>query len=242
MGYVDLHSHVLPALDDGSPDMATTMAMLQGLNEVGFEQVLATPHQKAAQFLPAISSIHRAHVEARGAVTEAGIGLTLGVAAENFWDDVFFSRMRDMSFPRYNEGRAFLFEIPTSEIPVRFEDTLFEFSTRGYLPVMAHPERYTPFWKDLDRLERIGRSCALVVDLAALAGYHGFRLGRLAKRLVADGIAHAVASDVHTPSDIRQAAEGIGWIRKRLGEEVVTRLLLENPRCILSGELPDRQR
>jgi protein-tyrosine phosphatase len=239
MGFVDLHSHVLPALDDGSPDLETSVAMLRMLRAVGFDEVCATPHQKASQFLPPLAAVQEAYRRTAGAVEQAGLRLPLRLAAENYWDHVFFERTRDGSFPRYDEGRAFLFEIPPDEVPARFEEALFSLAARGFLPVMAHPERYTRFWGDLDRLARIGRSCALVVDLGALAGYHGWRVGRVARRLVADGIAHAAASDVHSPSDVRAAAEGIQWIRKRLGEAGVARLLDENPRRVLAGELPE---
>ena len=238
-GYVDLHSHVLPALDDGAGDAKTSMEMLRLLATVGFERVTATPHQKASQFLPDWADVAAAHAATARALREAGLPLTLGLAAENFWDEVFFERSRDGSFPRYDEGKAFLFEITPAEIPVRFEDTLFHLSTRGFRPVMAHPERYAPFWSDLDRLAQLGQTCALVVDLGALAGYHGWRPGRVARKLVLEGLAHAAASDVHSPADVRAAAEGIAWIRKKKGEDALIRLLCDNPRRILSGEEPE---
>lgn len=235
MGFVDLHAHVLAAVDDGAPDLATGSAMLRGLHAVGFERVCATPHQKSAQFLPALDAIQRAHAD----LVAQGPQVAVSLAAENFWDEVFHARWKDGSFPRYDGGRAFLFEIHPQEIPVRFEENLFQFAVRGFLPVMAHPERYRGFYGDLDRLRRIGAQVALVVDLGALAGYHGWKAGRVARRLVADRIAHAAASDVHSPEGVRAAAEGIAWIRKKLGEAAVNRLLADNPRCILAGELPE---
>ncbi len=239
MGFVDLHAHFLPALDDGSPDPATSFAMLKMLAAVGYEHVTATPHQKAAQFLPTHDAIRSAYDATRAAATQAGLPLTFHLGAENFWDHVFFERTRDGTFPRFDDGRSFLFEIPPPEIPVRFEDTLFELSVRRYLPVMAHPERYVPFHNDLDRLATLAERCALVVDLGALAGYHGWRPGRVARRLVSERIAHAVASDVHSVDDVRVAAEGIAWLKKKLGAEAVTRLCDDNPRQILAGELPE---
>lgn len=234
MGYLDLHSHVLPALDDGAPDEATSAAMLRTLREVGFERVTATPHQKNGHFMPSATAIAAAH--ARAAMVAAP--LELGLAAENYWDDVFFQRWRAGAIPSYDGGPAFLFEIPTEEAPVNLEATLFQMRLAGKLPVMAHPERYRPLRDDPDRMARLGQQVALVVDLGAVAGYHGWGVGRAARRLVADGLAHAVASDVHTLSDVRSAAEGIAWIRKKLGADAVVRLLSDHPRAILGGELP----
>lgn len=234
MGYLDLHAHILPALDDGAPDEETGLAMLRMLAQVGYETVTATPHQKAAQYMPSREDIAAALARLRA----RDLPLHLGLAAENYWDDVFFQRWRAGEIPSYDGDKAFLFEIPVEEVPARFEDTLFQMRLGRRLPVMAHPERYRPFWDDPQRLERLGRQVALVVDLGAIAGYHGWRVGRAARRLVQEGLAHAVASDVHALSDVRAAAEGIAWIRKKIGPEAERRLLCDNPRAILTGELP----
>jgi protein-tyrosine phosphatase len=235
MGFVDLHSHVLPALDDGATDLSESDTMLRGLISMGYDIVCATPHQKANQFLPEISDIRAAHAATRARHPK----IDLRLAAENYWDDVFFSRIPDLGFPRYDDKTAFLFEIPPPAVPVAMTETLFRLASRGLLPVMAHPERYTPYWDDLDALADLGQRTALVVDLGAISGHHGWRVGRMARRLVKERLAHAAASDVHTPGDLRAAGEGIAWIKKKLGPEAVTRLLDENPRRILAGELPD---
>jgi len=116
---------------------------------------------------------------------------------------------------------------------------LFRLRTRGPLPVLAHPERYHGLCKQPDRIAAVGRTAALLVDVAALAGAHGPRAGEAARWLVEDGLAHACASDAHDAEDARAAGQGIAWLRKRMGEAVVKRLLDENPRRILQGELPD---
>src|SRR5262249_46326512 len=161
------------------------------------------------------------------------------LGAENFWDDVFFARARDRLIPAYTGGRAFLVEIPPQQTPPRFEERLFAERARGLLPVLAHPERYVDLCDDLERLAQVGRTAALVGDLTALDGAHGKRPARAARRLVEAGLAHAVATDVHSPSDVDRAAAGILWIRKSLGEAVAERLLSEHPRRILQGQLPE---
>jgi protein-tyrosine phosphatase len=239
MGYVDLHAHVLPALDDGAPDPATGLAMLRGLAQVGYEVVTATPHQRTPVYLPSADAIRAAHADMTARLAAAGVPLRLALGAENFWDEVLFQRWRERCIPSYDDGRAFLFEIPPEELPVRLDETLFQIRVEGRLPVMAHPERYVGFYAAPERLERLGASVALVVDLGAVAGYHGARPGRVARDLVGARVAHAAASDAHSPADVRVAAEGIAWIKKRLGPEGVRRLLDENPRAILAGELPE---
>lgn len=242
MGLCDLHSHVLFGIDDGAPDLGTSLAMLRGLVALGYDRVTATPHQKAAQYLPTARQIADTHAEVTAALAAAGIVVELGLAAENYWDDVFHARLAESGapeLPRYDGGRAFLFEIPNAELPTRFEESLFRIATRGLLPVLAHPERYRPFWDDFDRAARLAQSIPMVIDLAALAGHHGTKPAKLARRLVEERIAHAAASDVHREDDVRLAAEGLAWMKKRVGADEVRRLCDENPRQILAGHLPE---
>jgi protein-tyrosine phosphatase len=237
VGFVDLHSHVLPGLDDGAPDPEASTAMIQGLADLGFDTIVATPHQKAGQFLPTREAIDLAYAETRERV--AGIAVTMALAAENMWDEVFYERSEAGTIPSYDGGPAFLVEFPLTHLPPGLTEVLFRLRSQERLPVIAHPERYPDLWSDTALVERLGADCALVVDLGAVAGYHGRKRTKAARAWLKAGLIHAVASDAHSPSDVRVAAEGIAWIRKKLGEDALTRLLDDNPRRILSGEHPD---
>jgi protein-tyrosine phosphatase len=237
MGLVDLHSHVLAGIDDGSPDLPTSLVMLDALAAMGFSDVCATPHQKAGQFLPSAEEIDRAFSAisaARRPTTPA-----LHLAAENMWDDVFFERSQRDAVPSYDRGRAFLFELRPVELPIGLLDHLFRMRTAGWVPVLAHPERYEPLWDDDALADRLAAACAFAVDLPAIAGYHGRRQSKQARRLCERGLVRAAASDAHTPGDVKQAAEGLAWIEKKLGARAATALCDTNPRAILRGEMPE---
>jgi len=236
VGFVDLHSHVLFGLDDGSRDLATSRAMVGALRALGFSEVYATPHQKAGQFMPS-----RAAIDVALDAVRAGCApdLQLRLGAENMWDDVLFDRIKAGAVPSYDDGDAFLLEIRPAELPVGIVDELFRLRMAGKAPVLAHPERYERLWDKPELVEQLRRHCAFVVDLGAVAGYHGKKQQKVARQLLEDGLAAAVASDAHTVEDVRVAAEGIAWIEKRLGKAAVTRLLDDGPRAILLGELPD---
>ena len=237
MGFVDLHSHVLAGIDDGAPDLATSMAMLEALGAIGFSEVCATPHQKSGQFLPTAEQIEQAYAATSGA--RRAPMPTLHLAAENMWDDVFFERSQRDAVPSYDRGSAFLFELRPPQLPVGIFDHLFKLRAAGKVPVLAHPERYVPLWDDDALAERLASVCAFVVDLPAIAGYHGKRESKQARHLLELGLVRAAASDAHNPGDAKQAAEGLAWIEKKLGARAVTRLCDEHPRAILAGELPE---
>jgi protein-tyrosine phosphatase len=240
MGFADLHSHVLPAIDDGAKGMSESIELLNVLAKMGFDTVCATPHQKVGQFVPTREDIDTAYARVRESLSDLGTPIELLLGAENFWDELFLERSRTKEQPSYTGGKAFLVELNVSYAPPRLEDTLFQQRLAGKLPVLAHPERYAAFWdKNFARYETLSRTVALVVDLGALDGAHGRPQCSHARKLVEEGLAHAAATDVHSIADARSAGAGIQWIRKRCGEAAVQRLLAENPRRILKGELPD---
>jgi protein-tyrosine phosphatase len=239
--YVDLHAHFLPGLDDGAKTREEGLRMVDSLAALGFEALHATPHQRAGMFMPARAEIDGAFADIQAAAREACPGVQLGVAAENFWDEVLHERLASRSVPAFPGARAFLFEINPQLVPPRLEQALFEIRLSGPLPVMAHPERYLAVQQDTSRADAFGRTAAMLVDLGALEGAHGRAPMKTSRRLLEDGLAHAVASDVHTAEDQRGVAAGMAWIRKRLGPAALERLLADNPRQILAGELPDRQ-
>jgi protein-tyrosine phosphatase len=237
MGYVDLHSHVLFGLDDGAPDPATAVAMLDGLAALGVTEQCVTPHQKAAQYMPAWDRV----TQTRDALLELRSSRhpTLRLAAENMWDDVFYQRSLDGTIPHYADTSAFLIELPPTLLPTKLAEHLFKFAREGKVVVLAHPERYQALWDDDELARQLRSVCAFQIDLPAVAGFHGKRESKQARHLLEIGLAACVATDAHQVGDIQQAAEGLKWIEKKLGHATVVRLFDHAPRAILAGELPD---
>lgn len=237
VGFVDLHSHVLFGLDDGAPDEATALAMLDGLASLGVTEQCVTPHQKASQYLPALERI-----EATFATLERIRNPrhpTLRLAAENMWDDVFYKRVTENAVPSYAGTNAFLVEIPPPLMPPGMIDQLFRFRMAGKVPVLAHPERYHALWGDDDLARSLRNHCAFLIDLGAVGGFHGRKEMKAARHLLESGLAAAVATDAHQVGDLQQAQQGLAWIEKKLGHAAVVRLFDHAPRAILAGQLPD---
>jgi protein-tyrosine phosphatase len=237
MGFVDLHSHVLFAVDDGAPDQDAALAMLDGLATLGVTEQCATPHQKAGQYLPDWALVERTFAALDGLRRPGHPTLRLG--AENMWDDVFYRRLTEDTIPGYRGTPAFLVEIPPPLVPPGMLDQLFKLRRAGKVPVLAHPERYQPLWDDDELAASLRRLCAFVVDLGAVGGYHGRREMKQARRLLERGLATAVATDTHQVGDLQQTAEGMRWIEKKLGHAALVRLFDHAPRALLAGELPD---
>ncbi len=236
--YVDLHSHFLPGLDDGADNLDTCVGMVRALAGMGFSDLCATPHQFAGMFQPPLDQVRLTFDQVSCEIATMLPDVRLLLGAENYWDDVLASRIRQGEPPCYDGGKAFLFEISPAVMPPRLEAALFDMRVAGRLPVLAHPERYSAVQRDLGVAESLSRQAALLVDLAALSGIGDRAQVKTARRLVEEGLAHAAASDIHDPDDSPAIASGLAWIEKRLGAEGVKRLLSDNPRRILIGQLP----
>jgi protein-tyrosine phosphatase len=237
--YVDLHAHYLPALDDGATDRRMSLQMVRAIASLGFSDLYATPHQRAGMFMPARAAIDAAFQTISEDVAAAGVSARLGLGAENFWDDVLHKRLGERTVPAYGGGVAFLFEVNPQLMPPGLENELFQLRLAGYLPVMAHPERYVAVQRDFTLAERLGRHAVMMVDLGALDGAHGKLEMKTARRLVLERLAPAAASDIHRPEDQTSVAAGMAWIRKQLGPAALDEMLAENPRRMLAGELPE---
>jgi protein-tyrosine phosphatase len=237
VGFVDLHSHILFGIDDGAQTADDAKAMLDALAALGVTHSCVTPHQKSGQFMPSADAIADRLAAVTGLREAHHPALRLG--AENMWDEVFFERLQTKTIPHYAESAAFLFELPLSRLPVGLEQSLFKLRLAGDLPVLAHPERYEEMLRDPALTARVASQCAFVIDLPALAGYHGKREAKAARALVAQGLFHAVATDAHNAQDVSRAAEGYAWLAKHTSPAVARQAFSTAPAEILRGQLPD---
>lgn len=207
---VDLHAHLLPGIDDGPKDVASSLALARGAVEAGTTVLACTPHIDHTWgidpfVVPAL--VERMRSELAGAAIELGLvgggELALTRAAE--LDD---DALRCVTL---GEGSWLLLESPRREPGPVLESVVFDLRTRGFQVLLAHPERSPVFQRDYDRLTALvhnGVRCS--VTGSALTGGFGGPPRTLALRMLADGIAHSVASDAH---DARRRRPTLGPAR-----------------------------
>jgi protein-tyrosine phosphatase len=235
-GFVDLHCHWVPAIDDGARSFEDTLEMLRGLRSVGFDTVVATPHMRPGMFDNDKATIARAFGEVcRALRTESNLP-HVELASEHFFDDVVFARMmhgEGLPYP----GKAVLIEFGQGPFPVRAQHRFFDLRRVGLTPVLAHPERYQPVWKDdgcLDPLLDAGAD--LLLDVCSLTGKYGTEPRRAAEKLLEQGAYEAACSDAHRPEDAERVLRSIERLETLVGSVESRRLLDDGPRSILRGE------
>ncbi len=232
--WTDLHCHWVSGIDDGARTPQEGAQLLQELQDIGFANVMATPHMRPGLFDNTGDDLRQAYAAMSEFVR--GLDLSLGLSCEHYFDDIVYQRIiSDQALP-YPGGRAILLEFWEVDFPASVERLLARLKRDGLIPVIAHPERYRAIWNAPQTLDRLFDAGAVaLLDVAALAGKYGQQPRRCAEQLLEDGYYVAACSDAHRPADVEQVVQGIDLVRKRYGEAEVERLLNVGPREILAG-------
>jgi protein-tyrosine phosphatase len=239
MGFVDLHSHILPGLDDGPADLRGSLEVADGLLEIGFDVFCGTPHQRVGLYVPDLEEVRATAATFAQTLAQGAREAEVVAGAENCWDELLFDRSQKDEIPGYDGTKVFLVEAPGPFVPAEMDQQMFDWRRRGYLPVLAHVERYlaTPEFKD--RIAQLSQMAVMTCNLDAVAGAMGRKMAKMTRFLIQEGIAHALCTDIHGVVSLKPTAQGIRWVKRKLGAKGLRRLLDENPRKVLAGEHPD---
>ncbi len=229
-GYVDLHCHCIPGVDDGASTVEEAVRLCRGLFRLGCDIVVATPHIRTAMFDNTRSSLMLAYERFLETTADVPGMPETALAAEYFCDDVFWSLFEAGDAMLYPGGKAALIEFPPEQIPLNVEKRFFEMNVRGVRPVLAHPERCVSLFantKPLEPMLEIGVLATL--DLTSLVGRHGSGPRRAAERMLDEGVYFSASTDSHHPADLELAERAIERLRALVGREEAYALLAENP-------------
>jgi protein-tyrosine phosphatase len=230
---IDLHSHVLPGIDDGPRTLETSLGMLRAAAADGITQVAATPHVRDDH--PTRPDAMEAGVAGlNAAAREAGIPVDVLTGGE--LDREYVQTLDDASLRRFGLGGnpdALLLEFPYYGWPLELGDLVFRLTAAGFRVVLAHPERNGEVQRDPGRLRELAEAGVLMqLTAASLDGRSGRRTLECARLLLDEGLAHLIASDAHAPSvraiGMSEAAGAVGdpelghWLTHDVPSAIVT--------------------
>jgi protein-tyrosine phosphatase len=231
---IDLHSHVLPGVDDGARTIEDSRELASKAASEGITAIAATPHVRYDY--PTTPDRMEAEVTAlRRDFSEQGIPVEILHGGE-----VDLQAMRALSqddlrrFTIAQNGRYLLVEFPYRGWPLDLEQTLFDLALSGFAPILAHPERNAEVQADPGRLSPfIERGGLVQITAASLDGRIGRRSRQAAQELIEAGLAHVLASDAHLP-EIREV--GLATAAQALDDELAAYLTQAAPSAIVAGE------
>jgi protein-tyrosine phosphatase len=236
---IDLHSHILPGIDDGPADLDGSLAFARAAVEAGTTQIAATPHIDA-HFGLHPADRDRPLADLRVALAAEGIPLTIIPGGEIALDRYLDLSASELDVLRLGDGDFLLLEAPLATAAGAFDRFLAGLLTRGVRMLIAHPERAPEFQRRPDKLADLVRAGALAqVTAASLAGRFGSPVRDAALHMVAEGLVHDIASDSHSAERRRPGlVEGLEAMEAELpgAHALADWMAVDVPGAIVRGE------
>ncbi len=194
----DMHSHLIPGIDDGAKTLEKSVEYVVGLIDLGFQNIITTPHIMGDHYPNTPETILSGLEELKAALKKKNISIPISAAAEYFVDDYFIELLDSKTQLLTLPGNRILIEFSTFAPPSNGLEIIFRLKTMGYQPVLAHPERYAYYANQFDVFEKIkSAGCELQLNALSPIGHYGNLQKKLAHQLLKKGLIDFVGTDLH---------------------------------------------
>lgn len=236
---IDLHTHLLPGIDDGAKSLEEAIQIIKQGKEIGITAICTTPHLSSGFSKDRTEKIMGNFLMLQKRVSEEKIDMQIYLGSEIDLR-IDFDSVKKFPFFFINQTQKYLFlELPIGEFPPFTERILFSLLIEGLSPILAHPERSLSKEGDFERIEKLKDSGILIqVNAGSLLGDFGKMIQRGAKRLLEENLIDFISSDAHDLQrrPITVMAEALKMVKKELGEEKGLELFERNPEKILQAD------
>lgn len=199
---VDMHSHLIPAIDDGVKSIEESVKSIKLLYEAGYTHLITTPHIMSDYYPNKPEIILDGLEKVRLAVKQEGIPIKIDAAAEYYIDYHFYTHFDDADLLTIN-NRYILFELSFLNPPEILKDIIFKIQTAGYIPILAHPERYSYWFRHFDIFKELKeRGVWMQININSFADEYGVPTRKIAEKMVKEDLVDLLGSDFHRPQHI----------------------------------------
>ena len=237
-GFIDLHSHILPALDDGARDMKKTREMLQIAYEEGIREIIATPHffasKKSASSEQIRETIARVHEE----MEDWGFSIKLYPGNEIFYRSEVPELLEEGEIVTLADSRYVLVEFDPMTEYSYLRDGILKLDSYGFVPILAHTERYECLFEKKERLQRVkDHGGMLQVNASSFQGGIFDEMGKRSRYIMKNDLLDFVGTDAHsTGKRSPRMKETASYLYKKLGKQRAEEILFGNPQAVLNKE------
>ena len=206
--FVDIHSHLLPGLDDGVQSFEESEAVIRNFQRLGYKKLITTPHVMSDFFRNTDEDIARKLNEVNLMLEQKHIDVTLEAAAEYYLDEALIKKIESDS-PLLTFGKKYLlFETNFMTEPFNLKEFIFLANTKGYKPVLAHPERYLYLQSNFKKAEDlVDRGVLFQINISSLSGYYSKGAQTTAQKLIDQKYIHFLGSDCHNLQHVKLLEE-----------------------------------
>jgi tyrosine-protein phosphatase YwqE len=191
----DIHSHFIPGIDDGAPDIETSISLIKKMQELGYSKVITSPHVMSDFYQNSSETILKGLADVRAELKIQNINMEIDAAAEYYIDFEFEQKIEKEKFLTFGDNYM-LVELPFIEEPKNLFGIIFKLQLEGYKVVLAHPERYA-YYKMEDYNELKNRGVLLQINLLSLIGHYSPQIQRKTEQLIEENIVSFVGTDCH---------------------------------------------
>ena len=194
----DMHSHFLPGVDDGAQTLEDSLQLLQKMQDIGYKKCITTPHIKMDIYPNSEEKLRQVFDHLQEEKERSGIGIDVELAAEYFLDDTFIERLQQRELLCFGRQKYVLMEFSFTTPPVFEEEAFKRVLDKGYVPVLAHFERYLYFHGRPEIAEKYrNMGVNIQMNLLSLTGHYGPEIRKQAERMVDDCLFDFVGTDAH---------------------------------------------
>ena len=195
--YVDIHSHLLPGIDDGAQTFEDSLRLTKALQSLGTSQYITTPHIFQHFWENTFENITTLEASTRIELNKNQLSIPFRAAAEYMMDEQFVTLFQSGKLLTLKDNYV-LVEMSYLNPPIQLYAILFDLQVAGYIPVLAHPERYLFYQNNFAEYQKlINAGCLLQLNLLSVVGYYGDGIAKVAEKLLQKGMYRFVGSDVH---------------------------------------------
>lgn len=200
----DMHSHLIPGIDDGAQTLEESMALIKGLMAQGYTTLITTPHVMSDFYRNSPETILAGLEVLRAEVAKENLNVTLYAAAEYYLDRDFSKKIKEEKLLSFGKENYVLFELSYLNEPDSIHRTIFDLQVAGYKPILAHPERYPFYYDKFKTYADIKEKGALLqLNINSLTGYYSMPTKGIAERLIDEGLIDFVGTDCHKTGHVK---------------------------------------
>jgi protein-tyrosine phosphatase len=195
---VDMHSHLLPNLDDGVESFDDAISVIKELKSLGYNKLITTPHIMGDFYKNTQKNINEQLNLLKERIDKENIDIEIEAAAEYYLDEWFISKLKKPEELLIIDGKYLLFETSYINEPAHLNEAIFQIKSLGLFPILAHPERYTYLYNDFNKTEEIyNKGVFFQININSLSGYYSKEAQKLAQKLLDKQMVHFAGTDCH---------------------------------------------
>lgn len=207
--HVDIHSHIMNGIDDGAKTIDETLFLAESLQKLGIQKCITTPHTFTGFWDNTLQSIQAKEQETKNLLSQNKVNFKFKAASEYLLDDHFVSLFQKKEILTLKDNFV-LVEMSYINPPIQLFDIIFEMQVAGYIPVLAHPERYLFYHANIDMYAKLKNAgCYFQLNMLSTVGYYGKDVLIAAEKLLKAGMIDYVGTDVHHKKHIQAFSEKI---------------------------------